>query len=264
MKSPINQPLAGRTVVVTRDAKGNRDLASRIETMGGRAIPIPVISLKPLTDAERFRDVVDRLGEFDWIVLTSPNGVSILMDYLQSHGLREGFPGPSRVACIGKGTAKRLAEFGIEADFVPDVFTSVELGQRLASMGQARGLRFALLRSALASDDLASILLDAGALVEVAELYDIERARPSEEHVSELCREIREGHVDWLVFASGSSAEAFFGMIDRNLVESSCVRIVSIGPMTSQKLRSLGLTVDVEAAEHTIDGLLNAMIGADT
>ncbi len=259
MECSVDESLAGKTVVVTRDDAGNRDLAARIEAVGGRAIAVSTIRVRPLTQTAEFVSVVERLGSFDWIVLTSRNGVRILMEHLAERPLRERLGSSSRIACIGSGTARQLAQYGIEADLVPDVFTSARLGQRLTAVGDIRGMRFLLLRSALASDDMAEILRGAGAVVESAALYDVEPVRAD---TAALCRQIRRRGVDWLAFACGASVRAFFGVVDRDMVESAGVRIASIGPITSRQLRALGLDVDVEASEHTMEGLVAAIVGS--
>ncbi len=55
------------------------------------------------------------------------------------------------------------------------------------------------------------------------------------------------------------SANSFFEQIPGNVVNSGKVKIASIGPVTSERLKELGIRIDVTAAEHTIDGLLNAI-----
>jgi len=256
---PVGRSLAGKTVIVTRDDAGNRDLAARIEAVGGRAIAVSTIRVRPLTQSVAFASIVERLGSFDWIVLTSRNGARILMEHLAERPLRERLGPSSRIACIGFGTARQLAQYGVEADFVPDVFTSVRLGRQLAAVDGIRAMRFLLLRSALASDDMAETLRAAGAVVESVALYDVE---PVLAEPAGLCRQICRRGVDWLTFACGASARAFFGVVDRDMVRSNGVRIASIGPVTSRQLRSLGLHVDVEAAEYTMDGLIAALAEA--
>jgi uroporphyrinogen III methyltransferase/synthase len=76
---------------------------------------------------------------------------------------------------------------------------------------------------------------------------------------NELLEKITADEIDWLTFASSSSARAFFEQIQVKTVNSSRVKIASIGPVTFEQLRSLGVRVDVEASEHTIDGLLDAL-----
>ncbi|MHC4325936.1 MAG: uroporphyrinogen-III synthase, partial [Planctomycetota bacterium] len=83
--------------------------------------------------------------------------------------------------------------------------------------------------------------------------------KPVKGDSKKLARDIAAGTIHWLTFASPSATEAFFDRISIDLVNSSIAKIASIGPVTSARLKELGLRIDVEAAEHTIDGLLAAM-----
>lgn len=251
--------MAGKVIVVTRDERGNRDFSAKIEAKGGIALAVAAISVRPLDCGEQLKRVIERVDDYSWIVLTSINGVRTLFERLEELGLRDRFGGGAKTACIGTATSECLGQFGVSSDFVPGVFTSGELGRRLVAMEDLRGKRVLLLRSKPASAELAEILAAAGAQVDSISLYDIDRA---DSDVSELVDRIAGGQVDWLTFASGSSAKALLEMVDRDVVESSRVRVASIGPVTSKELGNMGISVDIEAREHTIDGLLAAVEGA--
>ena len=119
-----------------------------------------------------------------------------------------------------------------------------------------QGKKILLLRSEIASDELAGILKKAKAVVTEQPVYTIE---PQKNETKLLTEKINQGQVDWLTFASPSSVDSFFGQIRADLVNSSKVQIASIGPVTSRALKGLGIMVDVESTEHTIDGLLSAI-----
>jgi uroporphyrinogen III methyltransferase/synthase len=119
-----------------------------------------------------------------------------------------------------------------------------------------RGKKILLLRSRLASNELVEILQEAGAEVLNAPVYDI-AAQKSE--CSWLNEKINKGRIDWLTFASPSSARVFFEQIPIQLINSAKVKVASIGPTTSEQLTKLGVRADVTAKEHTIDGLLDAI-----
>jgi len=77
----------------------------------------------------------------------------------------------------------------------------------------------------------------------------------------QLIRDIAAGAIDWVTFASPSAVRGFFEQIPDDLVNSSDVKVASIGPVTSDELKNFGIKVNVQATEHTIDGLLAAMEG---
>ena len=128
----------------------------------------------------------------------------------------------------------------------PNVHASVNL----------KGKKVLLLRSQVASDELTKLLAQSGAEVTNTAIYNIEAEKSD---CTQLRQEIAGGKIDWLVFASASSVNGFFEQIDSDVVNSSSVKVASIGPATSEQLKNLGVKIDVEASEHTIDGLLAAI-----
>lgn len=254
----MKMPLFGKNIVVTRDEKGNADFAAKIIQQGGNPIKCATIKIKALTESNRFLQTLAKIAEYDWVIFTSPNGVTIFFDVLQKLGKDGRVFGSAKIAAIGPKTAEKLAEFGIKADFVPSVFTSKELAKQLIAYTNLQGKNVLLLRSQLASEQLAELLTQAKAKVDDVSVYT---AVTEKSECSWLTERIAEGAIDWMTFASPSSVRSFFEQIPSDLVNSSNVKVASIGPATAQQLKNLGVTVDVQAAEHTIDGLLAAIEG---
>jgi uroporphyrinogen III methyltransferase/synthase len=157
-------------------------------------------------------------------------------------------------------TASQLAKFGIRADFVPTTFTSKVLAKELIETAQLRGRKVLLLRSQLASDELPDMLSKAGAVITNVPVYTQEKNLCDLKNASEMLAEKR---VDWIIFASPFSATCFFEQVPVDFVKSSNAKIASIGPVTTKRLAELGMRVDVEPAEHTIDSLLTAIEEAE-
>jgi uroporphyrinogen III methyltransferase/synthase len=252
----MKKSLFGRNIVVTRDRRGNADFAAKIIQRGANPIQFPTIKLKPLTGGNKFLQTLAKLVEYDWIIFTSANGVTIFFDCLHSLQKDGRVFGPAKIAAIGSETARRLKNFGIKADFLPTVFTGRELGKQLIGFTNLQGKKILLLRSQLASNELAEMLEQAAAKVDDVPVYT---AVTEKVECAWLKDNIADGVVDWLTFASPSSADAFFERIKSDLVNSGNVRVASIGPVTSGQLKNLGVRIDIEAAEHTIDGLLDAI-----
>jgi uroporphyrinogen III methyltransferase/synthase len=216
------------------------------------------MKIKPLTEKNEFLRAAARLqrAEFDWVIFTSANGVSIFFEALQRLGKDARIFGPARIAAIGSETAVTLSGFGIKADFVPTVFTGEQLGKQLMCFTNLRDKKILLLRSKIASNELIEILEQAGAEVLNISVYDIVEQKSE---CNWLIEKIGRGEIDWLTFASPSSARMFFEQIPSQLINSGTVKVASIGPATSEQLKSLGVRVDVTAEGHTIDGLLDAI-----
>jgi uroporphyrinogen III methyltransferase/synthase len=252
----MRRPLFGKSIVMTRDAAGNADFSAKIIERGANPVEFKTIEIKPLTDSKEFLQVLAKIRQYEWVVFTSGNGVSIFFDALEGLEKDARVLGSARIAAIGSRTAEKLGRFGIKADFVPDVFTGKELGRQLIRFTNLRDKKILLLRSELASNELVEILAEAGAQVDNVAIYTAVAARGDS---GRLAHGIRDGSIDWLTFASPSSVDGFFEQIDGEVVNSSNLRVASIGPVTSERLGELGIKIDVTAKEHTLDGLLDAV-----
>jgi uroporphyrinogen III methyltransferase/synthase len=253
-----NKPLFGKNIVVTRNTAGNADFAAKIVQQGGNPLKFATIKIKPLTQTNQFLQTLAELSKYDWLIFTSGNGVTIFFEALQSLGKDARALGSAKIAAIGGATAAKLSKFGIKADFVPSVFTSRELGKQLISFANLQSRKVLLLRSQLASNELDELLQRAGAQVVNVAVYTIAAEK---NECTWLTEKIAAGDVDWLTFTSPSSVKGFFEQIPNELLNSSVLKVASIGPVTSEQLKNLGVRVDVQAKEHTIDGLLTAIEG---
>lgn len=252
------KPLFGKSIVVTRDEPGNTDFAAKIIERAGNPVRFATFEIRPLTDSNDFLRALGRFSEYDWIIFTSVNGVSTFFDALERLGKDARVFATAKLAAIGPRTAERLGDFGIRADFVPGIFTGRELARGLPASENLRDKNVLLLRSKLASKELPDILEQSGASVEDIPIYTARRVNTDP---APLTGQIAAGQIDWLTFASPSSAEAFFGQIPADVVNASKAAVASVGPVTSEKLAELGVKIDVTACEHTIDGLLDAIEG---
>jgi uroporphyrinogen III methyltransferase/synthase len=160
-----------------------------------------------------------------------------------------------RVAAIGPGTAAALAEHGLRIDLLPDRFVAEALLEAFqpATAGDERVL---VARAEQARDVLPAGLSERGYGVDVLAVYRTVAASPD---TAELER-VRGGGVDALTFTSSSTVTNLCDLLGE--VPAPQPLVVSIGPVTSKTAMERGLRVDVEAAEHTIDGLVDALLGA--
>lgn len=243
-----SRPLFGRRVVVTRAREQASELVDRLQRLGAEAIELPAITIgEPDDGGAELRGSASSLrrGDFEWIVFTSANGADRFCALLRD---ARDF-GTTRVAAIGPGTAAALARFGIEADLVPERFVAESLVEAFPS-GEGRLL---LPRAAVARDVLVDGLGAKGWAVTVVEAY---RTRPAEPSPSTLA-EARKA--DAITFTSSSTVTNFLQVAGADAVPPV---VVCIGPITAATARDAGLTVDVVAEEHTIDGVVDALASA--
>jgi uroporphyrinogen III methyltransferase / synthase len=232
-------PLAGLSVAVTRARAQASGLAARLRMLGAAVIEAPAIRIEPL-DVE-----LPDPRDYDLLVLTSPNGVDELFRHVAD---ARALAGPT-IAVIGPGTAAALLARGVRADVVP----SRAVGEGLAEALAGRSFRRALVaRAEEARDVVPDALRAAGTEVDVVALY-----RTVAEPLSVSARAQALG-ADWATFTSASSVRSFHaaaGTLDGP-------RLASIGPVTSAALRELGYEPSLEAADHTPDGLIAALVAA--
>jgi uroporphyrinogen III methyltransferase / synthase len=242
------KPLAGRTVAVTRARAQASGLARRLQALGAEVVQAPVIRVKPLPGPS-----LDP-APYDLVCVTSPNGAHALLERLDDTvhppGDARSLAG-AKVAAIGPGTARALAEHGIQADVLPERSVAESLVEALVDIPVSHAL---IARAREARDVLPDALRARGAQVDVLELYETV-AEPLPPTVLAAAQ-----RADYITFTSASSVRFFLQAAggDASLPPSS--RIVSIGPVTSEALREHGLEPHVEAERHDIDGILAALL----
>jgi uroporphyrinogen III methyltransferase/synthase len=264
MTEAANRPLAGMTVVVTRPREQAASLAEPLAALGADVLLAPTIRIVPrAVDDQIVRAVVSDLADYRLVVFTSVNAVQVFLGYFTELGAPVSSLGAATIAAIGPATAAALDLEGVACDVVAD--DAVQEGL-LAAFAEAAvpvaGARVLIPRAREARDVLPDTLRAQGALVDVLPVYDtvaVEALSVRPEQVETA---------DFITFTSSSTARRFVALMEassagRPLAERlSGVRLSSIGPVTSETLRELGLPVAVEATEHTSAGLVAAIAAA--
>jgi len=248
-------PLFGHRVVITRARAQASELAARLAELGAEVVEAPAIRIEPrLGEPEVGRAVASlAAGEFDVVCLTSPNGVDLLMQALTDAGHDARALAGATLAAIGPGTARALARHGLRADVVPERSIAESLADELVRSG-VEGRRVLIARAAEARDVLPDALTEAGAVVDLVTLYETVRETLGEQERAAVA------DADYVTFTSSSTVRNFVDALGGRDGLPTAARVVSIGPVTSTTARDLGIGVDVEAAQHDIDGLVSALL----
>jgi uroporphyrinogen III methyltransferase/synthase len=239
-----DKPLFGKRVVVTRARAQASVLSRRLAEQGAEPIELPTIAVHDPSDGgAALRAAAESVGSYDWVVLTSANGANRFLDVLRD--ARD--LGGVRVAAIGPGTAHALAAGNVVADLEPEEFVAESL---LAAFPPGPG-RVLLPRAAVARDVLPEGLRAAGWDVDVVEAYRTVTAEPT------VAQREAAATADVITFTASSTVERYVEIMGSDRVPPV---VACIGPITAETARARGLTVDVVASEHTIPGLVDALV----
>ncbi len=250
------RPLQGKRVIVTRAAAQAAEFSAKLRDLGAAPVEIPVIQLAPLADYSALDARIADLAAYDWIVLTSVNAVEHFLARLIASG-KDARAIRGRICAIGPATRDALESRAmLRADLVPGESVSEGVAAAFATVGGIAGARVLLPRAAEAREVIPQALAALGATVDVVDAYRNVIPAEAPALVAEYLASGR--RADWIAFTSGSTVKNWLALAGPASLEG--VRVASIGPATSEVVRRHSLTVDAEAAEHTTDGLLAALV----
>ena len=251
-----DRPLFGKRVLITRTRRQASDLARLLADEGAIPVELPSIEIEPIEDHEAVDAAIEALrsGGYAWAVFTSANAVELFFEQLAERGLDARAFSGALIAAIGPATARALAERGVRADAVPEEYVAEAVVEALRGR-IAPGDRVLLPRAESARAELVRGLEAMGAAVDEIPIY---RAAVPSEASPEVLAELRGGRIDVVTFTSSSTVRNLLAMLgDATALERPL--IACIGPITSQTARELGLRVDVQASEYTVEGLVEAL-----
>lgn len=249
-------PLLGKRVAITRARAQASVLREELAALGAEVIEVPTIEIRPPDSWEPLDAAIRRLEEFQYLLVTSANGVRNFLARLAAAGRDVGALSGLTIGAVGPATAAELARAGVKVDIVPAEYVGEGL---MAALGDRdlRGKAFLIPRARVARDLVPRALEERGARVEVVEAYQTAVPQTSPEELARMLTP----PPDAITFTSSSTATNFAKLVGRDrLVQTlGSAVIASIGPITSQTLRELGLAVTVEARESTTAGLAKSL-----
>ncbi|UAJ74095.1 uroporphyrinogen-III C-methyltransferase [Synechocystis sp. PCC 7339] len=259
-------PLAQKTILVTRAADQASQFTELLQQQGANVLAMAALEIVPPTDWQPLDQAIAKLEDFDWLILTSANGVEFFFQRLQHHGLDSRALAGLKLAVVGKKTSQSLEKFGIKPDFIPPDFIADALVEHFPQSPAGLKILFPRVESG-GRAKLVQELKQKQALVTEVPAY--QSACPA--HMpEEVWQSILNRNVDVITFASSKTVTHFRQLLaqtsqakgyqdDWRCLINHC-QIASIGPQTSERcLQELG-QVDIEATEYTLEGLTGAII----
>jgi len=248
-------------MVVTRTREQASELVALLEENGADCLEYPTLHMEPVPDYSPLENALSRIQEYAWLLFTSINAITWFFEYLWKNDMDvRSLDGP-KIAVVGRATAKRLRNYGLKADLVPEKFTGEGLAEALINTG-IRGKKILLPRAEKAREILPEMLTRAGAEVQIAPVY---RNVPPQGRKDELRQRLEEQSIDLVTFTSSSTVDNFLTMVDADSTEElhrlmDPVKIAVIGPITAETVKKHGLKVDIQPSEYTIADMVNAIV----
>ena len=250
--------LAGRRIVVTRPAGSSADWCARLAAQGAEVIELPLIQVTKDVNLDTLAEVFQELSSYEWIIFTSVNGVKFFFeefnrvyDDIRSLGL-------VRIAAVGEATTAAVRELHLRVDLQPKKASGDELARELISRESMDSAKVLVITGNRNRDTLVEKLYEARTIVDTLPVYKTVETDLSADPVAS---DFRAKGADAILFASPSAAQSFFDQAAALKLGSKAKRPLagSIGPTTTATMKQLGLPVDFEAAEASLDSLLEAL-----
>lgn len=252
------QPLLGWRILTTRAKKQSGHLAAPLREMGAEVIEVPTIEINPPNSYEPLDAALKNIKDYDWLVLTSVNGVDAVFERLEKVGMSATDLSHLQIAAIGPATKKAIEKQGLKVAVTPEKYIAESVVEALS--GKTEGKRVLLARAKIARDVLPSELRKAGVLLEVVEAYETKVPAAAQAKLKKLFSS-RTQRPDIVTFTSSSTATNFINLLGSSYQQAlGDAHIASIGPVTSKTLRDAGFAPTIEAREYTVQGLVLAIV----
>jgi uroporphyrinogen-III synthase len=253
-------PLKGKRIAVTRAEEQSAGLLARLRELGADPIACPAIAFAPPEDFAPLDAAIGHLEQYDWLIVTSANGVRALLDRMAALRRLPVDLARLTIGAIGPATAEALAAQGLRAGFVPTAYVAEAI---LAEIGDLAGRRVLLPRADIAREALAIGLREKGATVDEIAAY---RTVPGS-GARALAGVLRAGALDAITFTSSSTVRYLLDGLEQNGISRAEARallaetaVVCIGPITAATAAAEGLAVSAVAREYTAEGVVATLL----
>lgn len=256
MKSTKTPDLSGVGVLVTRPAHQAERLCELIEQHNGTAIRFPVIEIVDIEDSTRLKSQIERLHEFDIAIFISPNAVSNAIANLSSI---KNWPKTTKIAAVGKSSAKALDSSGLIADIFPSLHFNSEALLELEAMHDVKGKNIIIFRGEGGRELLAETLLGRGARVEYAECY---RRQKPQFNTSPIMKRWANGEINIIICTSNEGLHNLYDMVGQSgrqlLINTP---LVVISERAADLAQQLGFTSQpLISKQANDDAILNSIL----
>lgn len=248
----MRRSLRGQRIVVTRAVHQAEELAAPLRQLGAEPILLPLIGIAPPDDKTALLRAAGQAGQYDWIIFTSVNAITSFVAELPETG--EWFR--PRIATIGPATREVAEEYGFRVEVTPEKYVADSLAEAFRPYPLA-GKHILIPSAAVTRDIVPNELRRRGAEVDVVEAYQNVIPVEAPRQASAV---FQEPLPTWVTFASSSAVKHLLALTPAETIKQ--MKLASIGPATTATAVENGLSITTEAEEHTIPGLVQALLAA--
>jgi uroporphyrinogen-III synthase len=254
---PKDKPLSGLRILTTRAGRQSGGLARPLRDLGAEVIEIPTIEIKPPRSYEALDSALRKISRYDWLILTSVNGVEALFGRLDELGMSGKDLEHLQIAAIGPATRREIEKHGLKVRVTPEKYVAESVVEALEA--RTAGKRVLLVRAKVARDVLPNELRKTAAQVDVVEAYETHVPADAKIKLNRLFANSA-SLPDVVTFTSSSTAVNFLELLEKDHYSSLReIKLASIGPVTSATLTKAGFKPNIEAREYTMEGLAAAI-----
>lgn len=248
-------PLAGKTILVTRSVGQSSQFSDRLQLEGATVIEMPALEIGP-SNWQALDNAIANLSDFNWLILTSTNGVDYFFERLGTQGKDARALAGVKIAMVGEKTAQSLKQRSLQPDFIPPDFVADSLVEHFPEPLSGKKILFPRVETGGREVLVKELSAKGAEVIEVAAYQSRCPVAIAPAALDALQRRA----VDVITFASSKTVQCFCQLLEAHsgaILDGVC--IASIGPQTSKTCVSLLGRVDVEAEEYTLEGLLKSL-----
>ena len=249
-----NRPLQGKSIVVTRSQEQASGLVNKLTSLGADVLELPVLKIVDPDNKREFAELVANAHTYDWLVFSSTNGVRRFFDGFFSIYKDARSIGGVKIAVVGPGTQQAVESYRFSADLIPEKHVAEGLVEAFKNEQDIENQTVLWVRPKNARSVLKDGLEEQRGIVDECIAYSIEAEKDDPTGAAER---FKSKGADLITFTSSSTAQYFY---DLGLSWPEGCQAASIGPVTTAKLKELGQNDIVEAEDHNIEGLVEAIV----
>ena len=233
--------ILAKKILVTRDKKQAKEMSDNISKRG--AIPVEL----PFIEIENLKINLESLKKYKAILFNSPNGVNAFFENLKDIRILSNI----KIGAVGVKTKEVLENYKIIPDFIPEEYLVDRLAEEVVKFTDEND-NILIVTSDISPCNIEKYNSLYKRNYEKVVAYNTKKLKVDREKIIEALKDI-----DIITFLSSSTVEAFYESLDGDFFILGDKKIASIGPMTSETIKRLGMKVSYEAEKYTADGLLD-------